>query len=57
MQTLLNGLVSGSAIALLAVAFQAVYLPTRVFFLGLAGGASSLCVGSWPGLGGGERYP
>ena len=37
MQILLNGLISGSAIALLAVAFQAVYLPTRVFFLGLAG--------------------
>ena len=37
MQILLNGLISGAAIALLAVAFQAVYLPTRVFFLGLAG--------------------
>lgn len=37
MQTLLNGIISGSAIALLAVAFQAVYLPTRVFFIGLAG--------------------
>jgi branched-chain amino acid transport system permease protein len=37
MQILINGLVSGAAIALLAVAFQAVYLPTRVFFIGLAG--------------------
>jgi branched-chain amino acid transport system permease protein len=37
MQILLNGLISGSAIALLAVAFQMVYLPTRVFFIGLAG--------------------
>jgi branched-chain amino acid transport system permease protein len=37
MQILVNGLVSGSAIALLAVAFQAVFLPTRVFFIGLAG--------------------
>ncbi len=37
MQILINGLVSGMAIALLAVAFQIVYLPTRVFFLGLAG--------------------
>lgn len=37
MQILINGLISGSAIALLAVAFQAVYLPTRVFFMGLAG--------------------
>jgi len=37
MQILLNGLISGAAIALLAVAFQAVYLPTKVLFLGLAG--------------------
>jgi len=37
MQILINGLVAGSAIALLALAFQSVYLPTRVFFLGLAG--------------------
>jgi branched-chain amino acid transport system permease protein len=37
MQIILNGLISGCAISLLAVAFQIVYLPTRVFFLGLAG--------------------
>jgi len=37
MQIILNGLISGAAIALLAVAFQMVYLPTRVFFIGLAG--------------------
>lgn len=37
MQIVLNGLISGLAIALLAVAFQMVYLPTRVFFVGLAG--------------------
>lgn len=37
MQIFLNGLISGLAIALLAVAFQIVYLPTRVFFIGLAG--------------------
>lgn len=37
MQILINGLISGAAIALLATAFQIVYLPTRVFFLGLAG--------------------
>lgn len=37
MQIILNGLISGGAIALLAVAFQMVYLPTRVFFVGLAG--------------------
>ena len=37
MQILLNGLISGSVIALLAMAFQMVYLPTRVLFIGLAG--------------------
>lgn len=37
MQILLNGLISGFAIALLAMAFQMVYLPTRVLFVGLAG--------------------
>lgn len=37
MQIIVNGLITGFGIALLAVAFQAVYLPTRVFFLGLAG--------------------
>jgi branched-chain amino acid transport system permease protein len=37
MQILFNGVVSGMGIALLAVAFQSVYLPTRVFFIGLAG--------------------
>lgn len=37
MQIILNGVTTGFGIALLAVAFQAVYLPTRVFFLGLAG--------------------
>ena len=36
-QVLFNGLITGLGIALLAVAFQAVYLPTRVFFIGLAG--------------------
>jgi len=36
-QALLNGLISGAAIALLATAFQVVYLPTRAFFIGLAG--------------------
>ena len=37
MQIFLNGLIAGLDIALLAMAFQMVYLPTRVFFLGLAG--------------------
>jgi branched-chain amino acid transport system permease protein len=37
MQVIANGLISGMAIALMATAFQVVYLPTRVFFVGLAG--------------------
>ena len=37
MQVLVNGLVSGSSIALLALAFAVVYLPTRVFHIALAG--------------------
>jgi branched-chain amino acid transport system permease protein len=37
MQALVNGLVAGAEIAVLAVAFQAVYLSTRIFFLALAG--------------------
>ena len=37
MQILINGLISGSAIALLALAFQIVYLPTRVFFIAMGG--------------------
>jgi len=37
MQIQINGLISGSAISLLALAFQSVYLPTRAFYLGLAG--------------------
>ncbi len=37
MQILANGLVQGLIIALLALGFVSVYLPTRVFFLGLAG--------------------
>jgi branched-chain amino acid transport system permease protein len=57
LQILLNGLISGLAIALLAVAFQMVYLPTRVFFVGLAGlysfapyvaTASQRTLGLWP---------
>jgi branched-chain amino acid transport system permease protein len=37
MQIGLNGLISGLGIALLAVGFQIIYLPTRVFCVGLAG--------------------
>lgn len=37
MQILLNGLVSGAAIAMLAIGFQVTYLPTRTFFLALGG--------------------
>jgi branched-chain amino acid transport system permease protein len=37
MQVLINGTISGLTIAVLAIGFQSVYLPTRVFFIGLAG--------------------
>lgn len=37
MQALLNGLISGAAVGLLATAFQIAYLPSRAFFVGLAG--------------------
>lgn len=37
MQVLFNGFVNALALALLALGFQAVYLPTRVFFITLAG--------------------
>lgn len=37
MQILVNGIISGTAIAILALAFQCIYLPTRVFFIGMAG--------------------
>jgi len=36
MQVILNGLIYGAAIATLALAFQLVYLPTRILFLGIA---------------------
>ena len=36
MQIILNGLINGLVIAMLGVAFQLVYLPTRIFFIGLA---------------------
>ncbi len=37
MQVIINGLISGAAIGLLALGFQACYLPTRVFFVAAAG--------------------
>jgi branched-chain amino acid transport system permease protein len=37
MQVLVNGLISGATIALLALAFAVVYRPTRVFHIALAG--------------------
>jgi len=37
MQVLLNGTISGLTLALLALAFMVVYLPSRVFYLALAG--------------------
>ena len=37
MQILINGLISGATVALLALAFATVYLPTRVSHIALAG--------------------
>ncbi len=37
MQIFFNGIISGLTLALLAVSFAVVYLPTRVFFIALAG--------------------
>ncbi len=37
MQILVNGVISGLALALLALSFATVYLPTRVFFIAAAG--------------------
>ena len=37
LQVLVNGVIAGMCIGLLALAFQVVYMPTRVFFLGVAG--------------------
>src|SRR3954468_10961908 len=37
MQIIANGVVTGLTIALMALAFTVVYLPTRVFFVGLGG--------------------
>lgn len=37
MQILVNGIISGTAISILALAFQSIHLPTRVFFIGMAG--------------------
>ncbi|MBZ0089707.1 MAG: hypothetical protein K8H90_04935, partial [Thermoanaerobaculia bacterium] len=36
-QLVIEAAVSGAAIAILALSFQVAYLPSRVFFLGLAG--------------------
>lgn len=37
MQILANGLINGLTLALLALGFSVVYLPTRVFAIALAG--------------------
>lgn len=37
MQIILNGLISGLVISVLAIGFNAVYLPTRIFYISLGG--------------------
>jgi len=37
MQVIINGLISGLVISVLAIGFNAVYLPTRIFYISLGG--------------------
>ena len=50
MQILANGLVSGLTIAVLAVAFSVVYLPTRVFYIALGGIYAAAPFVAWAGV-------
>ena len=47
MQIIVNGLISGLTIALLALAFSIVYLPTRVFHVALGGVYASIPFIAW----------
>jgi branched-chain amino acid transport system permease protein len=50
MQILANGLVSGLTLAVLAVAFSVVYLPTRVFHIALGGIYAAAPFVAWAGV-------
>ncbi|MBV9126369.1 MAG: branched-chain amino acid ABC transporter permease [Planctomycetes bacterium] len=50
MQVAVNGIISGLTIAVLALAFTAVYLPTRVFHIALAGIYAAVPFIAWAGL-------
>jgi len=47
MQILVNGIIDGLALSMFALAFTAVYLPTRVFFIALAGVYSLVPYVAW----------
>lgn len=57
MQIVLNGLINGLVIALLALSFTVVYLPTRVFFLALAGVYAAVPFIAWECLQKGLPWP
>jgi len=57
MQILANGLISGLTIAVLAVAFSVVYLPTRVFHIALGGIYAAAPFVAWAGVQAGWPWP
>jgi branched-chain amino acid transport system permease protein len=57
MQILANGLVSGLTLAVLAVAFSVVYLPTRVFHIALGGVYAAAPFVAWAGVQAGWPWP
>jgi len=56
MQILANGIISGFTIALLAVAFSVVFLPTRIFHIALGGIYAAVPYAAWACLQGGLTW-
>lgn len=56
-QIVLDGMVNGLAIALLALAFAIVYLPTRVFHLALGGVYAAVPYVAWSSISAGLPWP
>src|SRR5438132_7884073 len=50
MQIFVNGIIAGLTIAVLALAFTVVYLPTRVFHVALGGVYTAVPFFAWAGL-------
>lgn len=57
MQITINGLINGLAIALLALAFNTVYLPTRIFYIALGGIFTTAPFIAWSLLKTGAGWP